>query len=264
VSKRDPNAATVFYSWQSESSEATNRNFIEDALRRAIRAINAQAGPQRLGFDKDTVGRSGSPPVLETLLGKIADAEVFVGDLTLVGRRKGARSPGMPNANVNLEWGYAMGRLGHDRLVGVVNGNERNWKRTPFNLYTMRHPIMYQLAETDSREVRRNVRAELVKDLTKAIGACQAAAHTSHNNRWKGGHWQHLDRLRAGERSKELHPRPPVDWARSILDWGPKNDLIVCVTGSGAVLVSRADGLSETREIAFVCRVVTLPHPIRR
>lgn len=34
---------TVFYSWQSDTPARVNRNFIEDALKRALKKIAAEA-----------------------------------------------------------------------------------------------------------------------------------------------------------------------------------------------------------------------------
>lgn len=46
---------TVFYSWQSDLPNATNRGFIEDCLDRALEELHAE-GVRVLEADRDTKG----------------------------------------------------------------------------------------------------------------------------------------------------------------------------------------------------------------
>ena len=69
-------ADKIFYSWQSDRPNNTNRGFIEDALTKAIRnlgrADNELYTPLRdLELDKDTKGMPGSPPIADTIFRKI-------------------------------------------------------------------------------------------------------------------------------------------------------------------------------------------------
>src|SRR5689334_11508900 len=59
---------TVFYSWQSDTASNINRNFIEKALKAALKAIATEAElTARPELDKDTQGVTGSPAVAETI-----------------------------------------------------------------------------------------------------------------------------------------------------------------------------------------------------
>lgn len=57
----------IFYSWQSNISNKINRNFIEDAIEKAISQIQKE---KHIVFtlDKDTIERAGSPDIVSTIL----------------------------------------------------------------------------------------------------------------------------------------------------------------------------------------------------
>ena len=75
---------TVFYSWQSDLPNATNRGFIQQALEQAASSI---AGDDSIDVepvvDRDTTGVAGSPDIAGTILSKIDAADVFVPDISL-------------------------------------------------------------------------------------------------------------------------------------------------------------------------------------
>lgn len=168
--------ATIFYSWQSDSDKSVNRNFIEDALKKAIRQLNrnedvlsAMRDEDSVEFDKDTQGVPGSPPIVETILEKISNAAVFVPDLTFVGTSSAGRA--LPNPNVLIEYGWALNALGHRRIVSVMNTafGEPTAETMPFDMRHLRHPITYHLSETDGAEQKKKVKDELAKDLERAL-----------------------------------------------------------------------------------------------
>ena len=75
----------VFYSWQSDSLPATNRNFILKALEDAAKAIREddtiEVDPV---VDRDTAGVPGAPDIASTILDKIDQAQAFVCDVTII------------------------------------------------------------------------------------------------------------------------------------------------------------------------------------
>ena len=260
---------TVFYSWQSDSDQKLNRYFIEGALKAAIKqlnqdsdVVNKQLGKLPLVFDKDTSSTSGTPAITDTLLGKISSASVFVGDLSLVGRRKGKKLPEMPNSNVVMEWGYALGRIGPSHVVGVLNGSPMECDRLPFNFRGRRYPIIYKL--TDSRDCpeKRTIKSALVADL--AIAVKEVLKFETHANlTWReGGFFTHIGKLPAGQDTTEVSVPESVHWPRTLIDWSPKNDLLVFGGGRGNRLqIFRAKHVPKEREITFGCRLNVLPHP---
>jgi hypothetical protein len=171
---------TIFYSWQSDTPGALNRSFIERALRAAMKHIRSDATLEpavretNLVLDKDTQGIPGSPPIAQTILAKIDKAAVFVADLTFVGRSLPTLdSIGrlFPNPNVMIEYGYALKRHGHDRIITVLNTafGESHTDNLPFDLRHLRWPIKYHLAETTSEEQKKAAFDSLVVSLSEAI-----------------------------------------------------------------------------------------------
>ncbi len=101
----------VFYSWQSWTDAGANRNFIEDCLERAIKEIRKDDS-LRLDpvIDRDVQGVPGSADIANTILSKIAEADVFVADVSFVNDLAPGRRT--PNPNVLMELGYALAKLG--------------------------------------------------------------------------------------------------------------------------------------------------------
>jgi len=66
---------TVFYSWQMDTPTDIGRNFIGTALELAIDMLNSDAGVEEasrgVSLDSDTQGVSGSPPIVETISGRL-------------------------------------------------------------------------------------------------------------------------------------------------------------------------------------------------
>ena len=162
---------TVFYSWQSDTDPKANRNFIEEALKRAIRKINADAelvpaAREELQFDKDTVGLPGTPAIVDAIFDKIDRCAVFVPDVTFVATTKVGRPT--PNANVMIEYGWALKSRGHHRIVPVMNEAFGQATETdiPFNMRHRTWPIRYNY---DGAAAPAEERKKLVDYMTAAI-----------------------------------------------------------------------------------------------
>lgn len=162
--------ATIFYSWQSDTPSKTNRGFIRDALDRAIKRIATDFDVEdALRVDQDTQGVPGNPPIADTILRKIDACDIFVPDLTFVAKTE--RGKPVPNPNVLIELGYAMKSKG-DNLPSIFVMNEafgQVEEGLPFDLRHKRRPICYTLPDDAPAETLRQVREQLVKDLTGAI-----------------------------------------------------------------------------------------------
>ena len=168
-------ADKIFYSWQSDSPDATNRRFIEGALTEAIGNLGQQANelykpPRDIEIDKDTEGIPGAPPIAVTIFSKIERCALFVPDLTFVATSEEGRLT--PNPNVLIEYGWALAKCGYSRIVGVANTTfgELTNDSVPFDLRHHRWPIQYNLEEDADADHRNAVRAQLVKELTTALG----------------------------------------------------------------------------------------------
>lgn len=168
----------IFWSWQSDSDSAANRNFIQDCLEKAGKRVG-KASSTIIEVDRDTKGVGGTPNISETILQKIAAADVFVWDASL-----STKSPRpAPNPNVLFELGFAVALLGWQRVIGVFNEVEGAPTSLPFDLLHRRWPITYSLRSPPSwpwpisllvpkdrwLEARKGERDRLVDSLTSAI-----------------------------------------------------------------------------------------------
>src|SRR3954453_10044257 len=98
---------TVFYAWQSDRLEDTNRYLIRDAAKTAVKKLvkdsDVEESPR---LDHDTKDVPGLAEVANTIFQKIESCGLFVADLTFVGeseKREGKESKPLPNSNVVLE-----------------------------------------------------------------------------------------------------------------------------------------------------------------
>jgi hypothetical protein len=168
---------TIFYSWQSQLPNATNRGFIEAAVKQAAKAVRDDVTiDARPEVDRDTANKPGSPNIADTIRAKIDAAEIVVCDVSIVqGRGRleqwagGKHVRPTPNPNVLVELGYAMKSLGGtDRLVLVMNTAYGAIEDLPFDLRQYR-PTIYELARGD--DVGKIKKADIRKDLSSKLEA---------------------------------------------------------------------------------------------
>jgi hypothetical protein len=158
----------VFYSWQSDRDRDVCSRFIQMALQAALDAIQPSFQPPLI-LDSDTVGVAGTPPVSETILRKIRECDIFIGDVSFVGMTPGGKL--LPNPNVMTEFGYARSVLEDGQILLVMNtafGAERD---LPFDLAHLRHPLAYALPEGGSDGERRRLRVAFADKLKTPIEA---------------------------------------------------------------------------------------------
>jgi hypothetical protein len=166
---------TIFYSWQSDSPQETNRNFIESVLKNAVKALGQDVDLQEslrdenVVLDKDTAGVPGSPPIVDTILNKISGCSVFVPDLTFVGHTAAGRP--IPNPNVLIEYGWALKVLGHACIVPVMNTafGEPSPTTLPFDMRHLRQPTTYCLEADHDPETKSRVKRDLIAQMTKYL-----------------------------------------------------------------------------------------------
>ncbi len=148
----------IFYSWQSDLPNNTNRGFIQDALERASRNVakddTVEVEPV---VDRDTKGLTGSPAIDHAIFEKIEGAQAFVADVSIV--NQGADGRKTPNPNVLLELGFAAKALGWGRVVLVFNTATGDpTVDLPFDLRPRRR-IEYRAEpnETDRSEAKKHL-----------------------------------------------------------------------------------------------------------
>ena len=137
------------------------RYFIREALVDAISQVADEIGvddADRPEIDHDTKGERGMADIAVTILNKIADAAVFVADLTPI-----VQSPDgkwLPNPNVMIELGWAMHRPGWERVIGILNmASGTKVEDLPFDI-RQRRVVTFVLAENADKKSHAAVRSE--------------------------------------------------------------------------------------------------------
>lgn len=122
----------VFWSWQSDRNQRLHHYFVRDVLKRVCKALASEpefAEADRPEVDHDTKNALGTQDITSTILAKIAQANVFVADVTPIGKTMpkslgaptGTKPKHLQNPNVMSELGYAEHALGQDRILLVAN-----------------------------------------------------------------------------------------------------------------------------------------------
>lgn len=176
---------TVFYSWQSDAPNGTNRSFIRSALEAAVATlVDSPALEDAPRVDSGMEGVSGSPEVATVMFDKIRESALMVADVTLVGciPQEGGALKRCPNPNVLLELGYAASTLGWSRVITVMNEHFGAPQEQPFDVRNRRFPITYRLAPeaSASREAEKaNLATTLAGAIRVAIDADYRAAESA-------------------------------------------------------------------------------------
>lgn len=158
---------SVFYAWQSDLPNSTNRGFIQKALEDAARDITVDDSVEiEPVIDRDTQGVPGSPDIARTIFEKIAAADVVVADVSIINGQQADRPT--PNPNVIIELGYAFHALGQERVIMVFNDAYGNLEQLPFDL-KMRRATRYTMPETKTdRSVERKALQSKLEGALKA------------------------------------------------------------------------------------------------
>lgn len=155
----------VFYSWQSDLPNSTNRSFVQQALEKAVtNIVNDDTVAVEPVVDRDTKGVAGAPDIASTIFAKITSADVFVADVSIIAHPQDGRPT--PNPNVLIELGYALKSLGHERIVLVFNNSFGKIEELPFDLRTRR---LMTYAMSSEEKNRAPEKLKLEKQLEDAI-----------------------------------------------------------------------------------------------
>ncbi|TGM85585.1 hypothetical protein [Leptospira licerasiae] len=154
----------VFYSWQSDLPHKYNRNFIDKALKKVCKEISVSTG-RTINLDKDTLGVSGSPDIINEILKKIEKCSVFVADVTPVaslGNKK------LTNPNVMLELGYAWKAKSSENILMILNEAYASTKELPFDLGFKRQ-IRYSYGSENAEPLKVDQLASSLKSQIRSI-----------------------------------------------------------------------------------------------
>lgn len=136
------NSGTLFYSWAS----GDHKNKLCNVIEKICKNLNIK-------FEHSTLGNTGSPEIVSTILEKIKTCDYYICDCTAIGYRnkqgkleefldtkalnlseheKNEIKERVPNSNVMFELGYASAFIPHDRILILITDNTDN--RMPFNI----------------------------------------------------------------------------------------------------------------------------------
>ena len=161
----------IFYSWQSDHPNSTNRGFIQKALEEAVDAVREDSTLiVEPVIDRDTLGLPGAPDIVHSIFDKIEHASAVVCDVSIVSDPSAKRPT--PNPNVLVELGYALKALGHTRVLLVMNTAYGEVKKLPFDL-DHRRVVTYEVREGDGDKSAK--RRELARKL--ALGLKSILTH---------------------------------------------------------------------------------------
>ena len=159
----------VFYSWQSDLKNSTNRGFLESVVTKAIKSVNAEECFETdVAFDRDTLGLHGSPNITGAIFKKIEQCDLFVADISIVtGNSTDSERPS-PNPNVLIELGYAISALGLDKIVLIYNEAYGTDESIPFDIRQNRR-LSYYLDDSTTSEEKSKVKDEMHKTFIKIL-----------------------------------------------------------------------------------------------
>jgi hypothetical protein len=127
----------VFYSWQSDLPDDSNREYLRTILAAASERLTTRRPKgHAVVLDSDTLGVPGAPPITEAVLEKIRNARVFVADVSIT--NSSAAGKKAPNPNVLVELGYALRGLGWSRILMLMNTEFGEPRELPFDLHHLR------------------------------------------------------------------------------------------------------------------------------
>lgn len=188
---------TIFYSWQSDLENSTNRSFILNALEKAAKDISKDENYNiDAVVDRDTFGISGSPSIVESITGKIAKSDLFICDISIININSEGRKT--PNPNVLYELGFASAILGWDRIILIQNTAYGNIEDLPFDLRG-RRILQYFLEHTsqNKKEERDKLKNDLSNILKNALKHFSSEIITKEKNIW-WGNWHNESKVKGG------------------------------------------------------------------
>ncbi len=159
----------IFFSWQSDLPEKTNRGFIENALKKAAQEIrNDNSIHIEPVIDRDTLGIPGSPDIAATIFSKIDECQIFVCDCSIINQENAGRK--VSNPNVLCELGYALKTLGDRKIIFIINSAYGGPEQLPFDLRT-RRTVTYALSpDLDHKSIEgKKLEKKLIEEIRTII-----------------------------------------------------------------------------------------------
>ncbi|KAF6570558.1 hypothetical protein JDW19_22815 [Paenibacillus polymyxa] len=150
----------IFYSWQSDLPNNTNRGFLGTCIESAIKELNlSEQFDIEFRIDKDTMDEPGTPHIVDSIFTKIEKSKLFIADVSIINSDYNKRKT--PNPNVLIELGYAAKVLGWDQIICIFNTDFGDYSDLPFDI-KFRRPLCY-CTEGKSKAEERKKLIEVIK-----------------------------------------------------------------------------------------------------
>lgn len=131
----------IFYSWQSDLPNKTNRQFIYSCLEKALEEIHkSNRLISECIIESDGRGETGTPELASALFAKIDQCDIFVADISIINAALEFRK--VCNPNVLIELGYASAKIGWEKILCIYNVLWGKIEDLPFDI-RHRKPLMY-------------------------------------------------------------------------------------------------------------------------
>ena len=152
----------IFYSWQSDTNRKVNKSFIFAALKEAAKNLKTE-GVYEIEIDQATRDEPGTPDIPNTILKKIDECTIFIADITLINEKSAERRT--PNPNVLIELGYAIKKLGFEKIITIFNSEFGRPEELPFDI-NHRRPMLYKYnIGMDKKAILKSLTTELEKSI---------------------------------------------------------------------------------------------------
>lgn len=160
---------TLFFSYQSDTKD--EKSFILSALDYSKKILEKK--DIELNVDHGMKGVPGNPNLLDTMLAKGSDCDIFLADLTCVAEftNSSGHKKCVPNPNVMLELGHTWHSHGDNHTIFIQNKAKGGPEFLPVDLKGFRFPVSYTLYGTETKGDRQKLRRELGDNLVEAIKA---------------------------------------------------------------------------------------------
>ena len=157
---------TIFYSWQSDLPNSTNRTFIEGCLKKAINLLKDEIREvSEFRIESDSRNDIGTPDLTESIFEKIEKCDIFIGDISIINPESRFRKT--PNPNVLIELGYAVKTVGLKNIVCMFNSDYGNVELLPFDIRS-RKPIIYNTSK-NTHDIKTTTTKILKQAITEII-----------------------------------------------------------------------------------------------
>lgn len=124
---------TIFYSWQNDTDG--DREYVRGVLESAIETVSKDLDV-KISIDSDSRDEDGETSIDAAIMTKIANCDFFVCDVTPVAQLYPQKDvcKAVPNPNVMLELGFAIGNIGWERCILVWNTKMGSQQNAPFDI----------------------------------------------------------------------------------------------------------------------------------